>query len=61
MYVIFLIWLYPEIQVIVIRTLHKIYLNIKMTDFDLKTKIFLVGIFSIYDRYIYKLNNTAPN
>ena len=42
------------------RAFHKIYLNIKMSDLDLKMKYF-GGVLSIYDRDIYKLNNTASN
>ena len=60
MYVIFLIWQCPDIQVTAIHEFHKIYLNIKMPDFEVKTKYF-VGFFSIHDRYICKLNNLASN
>ena len=51
MYVIFLIWECPDIQEITIHAFHKIYLNIKMSDFDLKMKYFC-GVLSIYI-YIY--------
>ena len=58
MYAIFLIWQCPDIQVIEKHAFHKIYLNIKMYDFD---ENILAGFLSIYDRYIYMLNNTASN
>ena len=60
MYVIFLIWQCPDIQVIVINASHKIYLNIKMPDFEVRTKKF-GRYFSIRDRYICKLNNSASD
>ena len=56
MYVIFLIWQCPGIQVIAIHAFHKIYLNIKMPDLEVKTKIFWWD-----DRDICKLNNSASN
>ena len=60
MYVIFLIWQCPDIQVFAIHAFHKIYLNIKMPDFEVKTKYF--GWFlSIHDRDICKLNNSASS
>ena len=59
MYVIFLIWLFPDIQEIAIHGFHKIYLNIKMPDFEVKMKIFF--FLNIHDRDICKLNNSASN
>ena len=47
------------VQVKVIHTFHKIYLNIKMPDFKVKTKIFWCVFLSIHDRDICKLNNSA--
>ena len=62
MYVIFLIWQCPDIQVIAIQVFHKMNLNIKMPDLELKTKIFWCLFFlSIHDRDICKLNNSASN
>ena len=61
MYVIFLIWQCPDIQVIAMHAFHKIYLNIKMPDFEVKIKNILVGSLSIHDRDICKLNNSASN
>ena len=61
MYVIFLIWQCPDIQVIAIHAFHKINLNIKMPDFEVKTKIFWCFFLSIHDRDICKLNNSASN
>ena len=60
MYAVFLIWQCPDIQAIEKHAFHKIYLNIKMSDFDLKKNL-LTGFLSIYDRYIYTVNNTASN
>ena len=60
MYVIFLKWQCPDIQVIAIHAFHKIYLNIKKSAFEVKRKYF--GEFlSIHDRDICKLNNSASN
>ena len=61
MYIIFLIPQFPDIQVIAIHAFHKIYLNIKMPDFEVKTKIFWWVFLSIHDRDICKLNNSASN
>ena len=61
MYVIFLIWQCPDIQVIAMHTFYKIYLNIKMPDLELKTKTILVGFLSIHDRDICKLKNSESN
>ena len=61
MHVISLIWQCPDIQVIAIHAFHKIYPNIKMPDFEAKTKIFRWFFLSIHDRYIGKLNNSASN
>ena len=63
MYVFSLIWQCPDIQVIAIHAFHKIYPNIKMPDFKVKTKIFRCFFFflSIHDRDIGKLNNSASN
>ena len=52
MYVIFLIWQSPDIQVIAIHAFPKIYLKVKMSDFEVKTKIFWRYFLSIHDRYI---------
>ena len=60
MYVIFLIWQCPDIQVLTKHAFHKIYLNIKMPFFEVKENI-LVGFLSIHDRDICKLNNSASN
>ena len=63
MYVIFLIWQCPDIQVIAIHVFHKIYLNnniIKMPDLEVKTKHF-GGFLSIHNRDICNLNNSASN
>ena len=40
MNVIFLIWQCPDIQVIAIHAFPKIYPNVKMSDFEVKTEIF---------------------
>ena len=61
MYVIFLIWQCPDIQVFAMHAFHKIYLNIKMPDFEVKNENILVDFFSIHDRDICKLNNSASN
>ena len=61
MYVIFLIWQCPDIQVIAIHAFHKIYLNIKMPDFEAKKENILVGFLSIHDRDIFRLNNSVSN
>ena len=50
MYVILLIWQYPDIQVIAIHTFPKIYLDIKMSDFEANNKNTLVGFISILDK-----------
>ena len=60
MYVIFLILQCQDIQIFTIHTFHKIYLNIKMQDFEVKTKIFW-WVLSIHDRDICELNNSASN
>ena len=57
----FLIWQCPDIQVIAIHAFHKIYLNIKMPDLEVKTKIFWWFFLTIHDRDICKLNNSASN
>ena len=49
--VFFLIWQCPDIQVIAIHAFHKIYLNIKMLDFEVKRKYF-GGVFK-YTRQRY--------
>ena len=49
MYVIFLIWQYPDIQDKAIHEIPKIYLDIKMPDFEVK-RIILVGFMSIHDK-----------
>ena len=41
MYVIFVIWQCPDKQVIAIHAFPKIDLNVKMSDYEVKTKIFL--------------------
>ena len=61
MYVIFLIWQCPDIQVIAIHAFHKIYMNIKMPDFEVKNENILVSFLSIHDRDICKLNNSTSN
>ena len=58
MYVIFLIWQYPDIQVIAIYAFPKIYLDIKMSDFEANNENILAGFTSIHDK-MYKLKNTA--
>ena len=60
MFVSFLIWQCPDIQVIAIHAFHKIYLNIKMPDLEVKTKIFW-SVLTTHDRDICKLNNSASN
>ena len=47
-------------QVIAKHAFHKIYLNIKMQGFEVKTKIF-GGFLKIRDRDICKLNNSVSN
>ena len=63
MYAIFLIWQSLDMQVIAIHAFHKIYLNIKMSDFEVKTKICWRDFFKVYttDTCIYKLNNATLN
>ena len=56
MYVIFLIWQCPDIQVIAIHAVHKIDLG-----FRGKNENILVFFLSIHDRDICKLNNSASN
>ena len=51
MYVIVLIWQYPDIQVIaIIHAFPKIYLDIKMSDFETNNEIILAGLTSIHDK-----------
>ena len=50
MYVILLIWQNPYIQVIAIHAFLKIYLDIKMSDFEAKNENILVGFISIHDK-----------
>ena len=49
MNVIFLVWQYPDIQVIAIHAFPKIYLDTKMSDFEAKNDNILVGFTSIHD------------
>ena len=60
MYVIFLIWQYPDIQVIAIHAFPKIYLDIKMSDLRQTTKIF-DGFYKYTRQDECKLKNTALN
>ena len=46
MYDIFLLCQCPDIQVIAIHAFHKIYMNIKMPDIEVKTKIFWCFFFN---------------
>ena len=48
-------------KVIAIHAFQKIYLNIKMPDFDEKNENTLVVFLSIHDRDICKLNDSASN
>ena len=48
MYVIFLIWQYPDIQIIAIHAFPKIYLDIKML--EAKNENILAGFISIHDK-----------
>ena len=50
MYVIFKIWQYPDIQIGAIYTFPKIYLDIKMSDFEAKKGKILAGFISIHDK-----------
>ena len=50
MYVIFLIWQYPDIHAIVIDTFPKRYLDIKMSDFESNNENILAGFTSIHDK-----------
>ena len=50
MYVIFLIWQYPDIQIIAIHAFPKIYLDIKMLDFEAKNENILAGFISIHNK-----------
>ena len=61
MYVILLIWQCLDIQVIAKHAFHKIYLNMKMPDLEVKNENILVGFLNIHDRNICKLNNSASN
>ena len=54
MYVIFLIWQYPDIQIIAIHAFPKIYLDIKMLDFEAKNENILAGFISIHDKMYVK-------
>ena len=44
MYLIFLIWQYPDMQVIAMYALPKIYIDIKMSDFEANNKTILAGL-----------------
>ena len=50
MHVIFLIWQYPDIKVIAIHPFPKIYLDIKMSDFEANNEKNLAGFMSIHDK-----------
>ena len=49
MYVIYLIWQYPDIQVIAIHAFPKIYLDIEMLDFKANHENNLAGFISILE------------
>ena len=50
MYVIFFIRQCPNIQVIAINAFPKIYMIIKMTDFEVKHENILAGFISIHEK-----------
>ena len=56
MYLIFLIWQYPDIQVIAMYAFPKIYIDIKISDFEANNKNILAGL-----QDVCKLKNTASN
>ena len=60
MYVIFVILQCPAIQVIAIDSFPKIHLNVKMSDYEVKTKIFW-RFFKYTRQNICRLNSAASN
>ena len=55
----FLIWQYPDIQVIAIHAFPKIYLDIKMSDFEANSKKNFGGFYKYTQQDVCKLKNTA--
>ena len=52
MHVISLIWQCPDIQVIAMHAFHKIYLDMKMSDFEVKNEDLLAGFYMYIRQHV---------